>query len=163
MNREYFSGRSTVYFSTRNWFESIVVLCRKASLSTDNEATMRRNCAKRRYGCSLVKLAAKEQVIVQAVSLQSRHSNLIGIGFPITHYGNWNKATVSRKNVFEVGCSTDVPLLLFFFFSCPFYRFHSSLRTSKVDQKFILNFHVYYNWSECGINTFVRVKYAKDY
>ena len=35
---------------------------------------------------------AKEQVIVRSVSLQSRHSNLIAIGFPIIHRGYWNKA-----------------------------------------------------------------------
>lgn len=34
------------FFLSLEGYESIVALCRKASLSTDNEATMKRNCAK---------------------------------------------------------------------------------------------------------------------
>lgn len=47
------AGWWSIFPRERNWLESIAVLCRKASLSTDNEATMRRNCARRKHGCSL--------------------------------------------------------------------------------------------------------------
>lgn len=41
-----FSPSDRLFSLSLAGYESIVALCRKASLSTDNEATMKRNCAK---------------------------------------------------------------------------------------------------------------------
>lgn len=98
-------------------YESIVALCRKASLSTDNEATMKRNCAKLHaepYGWGTSNRAPPDIIAITSFGSNCNWSH---------HYSLRLLKQGHRENVLTSVVPLENVLFFFFLFLDSFFSF----------------------------------------